>query len=105
MPGVIVPRESDRVRTNWQSYAIRVGCERQGRIMQQLLDEQISTRRGALNAHREQAYPEGTWRAAGSLARSEEAEASAIVLPLFHQLTHEDQDRVIDAVRRATAVR
>ena len=105
IPGVIVPTEPGRARTNWQSYAIRVGREHQRSVMQQLLDERIATRRGAMNAHRERSYPEGTWRAAGSLARSEEAEASAIVLPLFHQLTHEEQDRVIDAVRRVASVR
>ena len=101
--GVTVPKESAGVRTNWQSYAIRVGRGRQRDIMQRLLDEQISTRRGAPNAHRERAYPAGTWRAAGSLARSEEAQESAVVLPLFHELTDREQDRVVDAVRRAVA--
>jgi dTDP-4-amino-4,6-dideoxygalactose transaminase len=69
--------------------------------MQQLLDAGISTRRGVMNAHREAAYPAGTWRAAGSLRESEHAQDSGIVLPLFHQLTEPDQDRVIDQVRRA----
>jgi perosamine synthetase len=101
--GVFVPAEPGSVRTNWQSYAIRVARERRGSVMQRLLDERISTRRGAMNAHRERAYPDGTWRAAGSLARSEEAYDTAIVLPLFHQLTHGEQDRVIDAVTRAAA--
>ena len=63
----------------------------------------IATRRGAMNAHRERAYPEGTWRAPGPLVRSEEAQETAIVLPLFHQLTDAEQDRVIDAVKRAVA--
>jgi dTDP-4-amino-4,6-dideoxygalactose transaminase len=56
-----------------------------------------------MNAHRERAYPEGTWRAAGSLARSEEAQATTVVLPLFHQLTETEQDRVIEALSRAVA--
>ena len=103
VPGVSVPKENGGVRTNWQSYAMRVGPGRQRGVMQRLLDEQISTRRAALNAHRERAYPAGTWRAAGSLARSEEAQETAVVLPLFHQLSHAEQDRVIDAVRRAVA--
>jgi dTDP-4-amino-4,6-dideoxygalactose transaminase len=71
--------------------------------MQQLLDERIATRRGAMNAHREGAYPAGTWRASGPLVRSEEAQETEIVLPLFHQLTDAEQDRVIDAVKRAVA--
>ena len=99
--GVIVPKERAGVRTNWQSYAIRVERGRQRSVMQRLLDDQIATRRAALNAHREPAYPSGSWRAAGPLTRSEEAQDSAVVLPLFHQLTPEEQDRVIDAVRRA----
>jgi perosamine synthetase len=101
--GIALPAEGAGMRTNWQSYAIRVPADKQGPVMQRLLDERIATRRGAMNAHREAAYPEGTWRAAGPLLRSEEAQATAIVLPLFHQLTAIDQDRVIEAVTRAAA--
>ena len=98
--GVAVPQEPEWARTNWQSYAIRVDPRHQREIMQRLLDLGIATRRGVMNAHREAAYPAGTWRAQGSLARSEEAQDSSIVLPLFHQLSFDDQDRVIDAVIR-----
>jgi dTDP-4-amino-4,6-dideoxygalactose transaminase len=100
-PGVAVPREPEWARTNWQSYAIRVEPRRQRRVMQHLLDEGIATRRGAMNAHREPAYPPGTWRAAGPLTHGEEAQDSAIVLPLFHQLTEAEQDAVIQGVMRA----
>ena len=103
IPGVIAPFEPAYARTNWQSYAIRVPAARRLAIMQRLLDERISTRRGAMNAHREAAYPAGSWRAAGSLAASEQAQDTTIVLPLFHQLTDADQDRVVEALRRAMA--
>ena len=66
--------------------------------MQRMLDAGIATRRGVMNAHRERAYPAGTWRAAGSLTQSEEAQDTTVILPLFHQLTEEDQDRVVDAI-------
>jgi len=65
--------------------------------MQRMLDAGVSTRRGVMNAHREAAYPAGTWRAAGPLDRSEQAQNTSIVLPLYHQMTEEDQDRVIEA--------
>jgi dTDP-4-amino-4,6-dideoxygalactose transaminase len=78
---------------------------RQRAVMQALLDEGISTRRGVMNAHRESAYPPGSWRAAGSLARSEEAQDTAIVLPLFHDLRTAEQDRVIDATITAVCGR
>ena len=70
--------------------------------MQALLDQGISTRRGVMNAHQEAAYPPGTWRPGpGGLGVSEEVRDTAIVLPLFHDLTDADQDRVIDAVAAA----
>ncbi len=102
-PDIVPPAEPAGARTNWQSYAIRVPAARRDTVMQRLLDERIATRRGVMNAHREGAYPEGTWRPAGSLARSEEAHATAMVLPLFHQLTEIEQDRVIEALIRAVA--
>jgi dTDP-4-amino-4,6-dideoxygalactose transaminase len=103
--GVTTPPEPEWARSNWQSYAIRVARERQRPIMQTLLDEGISTRRGVMNAHREAAYPAGTWRVAPghSLERSEEAQDTAIMLPLFHDLQERDQDRVIATVIKAVS--
>jgi dTDP-4-amino-4,6-dideoxygalactose transaminase len=103
--GVTTPPEPEWARSNWQSYAIRVARERQRPVMQTLLDEGISTRRGVMNAHREAAYPAGTWRAAPghSLDRSEQAQDTAIMLPLFHDLQERDQDRVIAAVIKAVS--
>ena len=104
-PAITVPVEPAWARSNWQSYAIRVPRGRQRGVMQALLDEGIATRRGVMNAHREAAYPEGTWRVAPGqrLDRSEEAQDTAIMLPLFHDLQDVDQGRVIDAVIRASA--
>ena len=101
--GITTPVEPDWARSNWQSYAIRVSQGRQRAVMQTLLDEGISTRRGVMNVHREPAYPAGTWRAAAGLVRSEEAQETAIILPLFHDHDEADQDRVIDAVIRAVS--
>lgn len=99
------PVEPEWARSNWQSYAVRVPAGRQRGVMQALLDDGISTRRGVMNAHREKAYPPGTWRTAPGqrLDRSEEAQDTAIVLPLFHDLQESDQDRVIDALLRAVS--
>ncbi len=101
--GLEVPVEPDWARSNWQSYAVRVQRNRQRAVMQELLDRGIATRRGAMTAHREASYPPGSWRAAGPLAESEEAQESSIVLPLFHQLTEADQDVVIAALTTAVA--
>jgi len=99
---VIVPGEPRWARSNWQSYAIRIraGIDQQT-LMQKLLDAGVSTRRGVMNVHLEASYPPGSWRMGSRLARSEEAQETAIVLPLYHQLTEEDQDRVVATLSAA----
>ena len=102
--GIAVPREPEWARSNWQSYAVRVGAWiDQRRVMQRLLDQGISTRRGVMNVHLESAYPPDTWRRVGPLVNGEEIQETAIVLPLFHQLTEPEQDQVMDALVAAVA--
>jgi perosamine synthetase len=101
--GVIVPREPAWARSNWQSYAVRLGTGlQQSAVMQHMLDAGISTRRGVMNAHRERAYMDAPNRVAGALTRSEHAQDTALILPLYHQMTEADQDRVVAALREAT---
>ena len=100
---VIVPREPEWARTNWQSFAVRLpSSPNRDQVMQRMLDDRVATRRGVLNAHQQPAYPPQAWRAApGGLVHSEQVSASTVVLPLFHQMTFDDQDRVIDSLTRA----
>ena len=100
--GIVPAVEPEWARTNWQSYTVRLEPPLdQRRVMQQMLDDGVSTRRGVMNAHRERAYPPGSWRAAGSLARGERAQDTVIVLPLYHQMTGDEQQRVVESLRRA----
>jgi dTDP-4-amino-4,6-dideoxygalactose transaminase len=102
MAGVIPAAEPEWARTNWQSYTVRVEAPLdQRRVMQRMLDDGIATRRGVMNVHLERSYPPGSWRAAGPLVKSEQAQRTAIVLPLYHQMTEDDQDRVVASLRRA----
>lgn len=100
-PRVIVPREPAWACSNWQTYAVRLRGADQRTVMQRMLDDGVATRRGVMNAHLEAAYPPGTWRAASSLARSEEAQATAVALPLFHQMTDDEQSRVVSSLTGA----
>jgi dTDP-4-amino-4,6-dideoxygalactose transaminase len=91
------PKEPVWARSNWQSYAVRLddGLDQRA-VMQQLLARGVATRRGVMCAHREPAYPPGTWRAGpGGLTESERAQDRTILLPLFPQLTENDQDFVV----------
>ncbi|MCD4671425.1 MAG: DegT/DnrJ/EryC1/StrS family aminotransferase [Anaerolineaceae bacterium] len=115
IPGVVLPFEPQWARSNWQSYVIRLpeGCD-QRQVMQSMLDDGIATRRGVMCAHREPAYPSGTWSCGiepqecncqkGSCARlrqSELAQDRAIVIPLYVQMNEVDQERVAAALRKA----
>lgn len=101
VPCVAAPSEPSWARSNWQSYAVRLeGLDQRG-VMQRMLDDGVSTRRGVMNAHQERAYPPGTWRAAGPLAQSEAARDACVILPLFHDMTDEDQVRVVASLARA----
>jgi dTDP-4-amino-4,6-dideoxygalactose transaminase len=112
-----LPREPDWARSNWQSFCVRL-AERydQKQVMQKMLDLGISTRRGIMCAHREAAYTPETWSCGArrdlcncahdtceNLRASEEAQDHAIILPLFHDMTLEDQDLVVGALRTACA--
>jgi perosamine synthetase len=99
--GVVAPIEPAWARSNWQSYAVHLERADLRTVMQRMLDNGVATRRGVMNAHMEPAYPEGTWRSAGSLAESERAHRATLVLPLFHQMTTGEQDRVIASLDHA----
>ena len=114
--GITLPVEPPWARTNWQSFCVRLADRLdQVAVMQALLDQNIATRRGVMCSHREPAYGPGTWAcdpgrsvpcdcAAGSckrLVESERAQDHGIILPLFHQMTEADQQRVIAALRAA----
>jgi perosamine synthetase len=115
VPGLGLPVEPDWARSNWQSFCARLpdGCD-QRQVMQSMLDAGVATRRGIMCSHREAAYPPGTWScgigpegcecAAGCcqrLRQSEDAQDRTIILPLFPQMSFEQQDQVVAALRSA----
>lgn len=113
IPGLTLPTEPAWARSNWQSFCVRLpeGIDQRG-AMQALLDRGIATRRGIMNAHREAAWPRGSWRCAdgpdgcpdeppgcSQLAESEKAQDRCILLPLFHDLGGEDFARIVEGLR------
>jgi dTDP-4-amino-4,6-dideoxygalactose transaminase len=100
IPGLILPHEPDWARSNWQSYQIRLpdGCG-QKQVMQRLLDRGIASRRGIMCAHREKPYIESS--SGMLLPESERAQDRAIILPLYPQMTVEEQVHVCEELRAA----
>jgi perosamine synthetase len=118
LTGLKLPTEPAWARSNWQSYCIRLPEQvDQQHVMQTILDAGISTRRGIMCVHREPAYQVEAWTCGidretcicevGKCARlpeSEQGQDHAILLPIFHQMTEEEQDRVVKILKTACRV-
>lgn len=116
VPGLGLPQQPAWARTNWQSYCVRLPKHAdQRQVMQQMLDEGIATRRGIMCAHMEPAYQApNTWRCAESsctptgncpnLIESVRAQNEGVILPLFAEISSEDQEKVAQSLRRALTV-
>lgn len=102
IPGIQAPFEPAWARSNWQSYCATLGPDwRQQETMQLLLERGIATRRGIMCAHREPAYRNQPWRAAGSLKHSEWAQDQNLLLPLYPQMSSGEQSTVTGELARA----
>ncbi len=104
IPGLEPPYDPPYAQRTWQSYCVRI-TERAaiGRteLMRRLLADGIPTRRGVMAIHHEASYPETT----GPLAHTDAATAEVLMLPLFPDLSDEQQDYVIERLaRHAVAV-
>jgi perosamine synthetase len=115
MPELGLPMEPDWARSNWQSFCVRLpeGSD-QRQIMQHMLEAGVATRRGIMCSHREPAYPVGTWSCGEepeicgcdkgrcrNLKHSEEAQDGTAILPLFPDMTFEQQNQVVAALAEA----
>jgi dTDP-4-amino-4,6-dideoxygalactose transaminase len=98
--GLAAPVELEWARSNWQSYCVSLHPDiHQLGVMQQMLDSGVATRRGIMCIHMEHAYADLQQR--HPLQRSEAARDHAILLPLFPQMTDDEQAHVVDALTRA----
>jgi dTDP-4-amino-4,6-dideoxygalactose transaminase len=66
-------------------------------LMQALLDRGISTRRGIMASHRELPYRHARWES--ELLETNAATDECVILPLFHQMTEQEQEFVIESIR------
>jgi perosamine synthetase len=115
IPGLKLPTEPAWARSNWQSYCVRLPtqCD-QRHVMQVMLDARISTRRGIMCSHREPAYQQELWSCGTTkqacqckpgqcdrLLESEKAQDRTILLPLFHDITEQEHDHIVQAFKTA----
>ena len=93
IPGLGLPQEPSWAHSNWQSYCVRLpeGVDQRA-VMQHLLDAGVASRRGIMCTHREPAYADLSCRF--PLPHSEAAQQRCIILPLYIQMTEEEQELV-----------
>lgn len=93
IPGLAVPGDRADTKTNWQSYCVLLpeGADQRA-VMQSMLDDGISTRRGVMCIHREPAYaqPPESEGVRFPLPVSEQAQDRGVILPMFSGMTVED---------------
>jgi len=102
---LLPPHEPAGLRHNYQSYMTRLAPNApisRDQLMQCLLDHGISTRRGIMATHKEMPYDSPRWE--HLLPETERATRETIILPLFHQLTEEEQDYILDMISEAGRV-
>ena len=104
--------EPSWAKTNWQTLVVKLPQgTNQKSVMQLMLNAGIATRRGVMCAHREQAYAEKMWRCSSrsyrcgcqgydcpNLAISEHLQNNTIAIPLFHDITYEQQCNVVNVL-------
>jgi len=93
-----LPGDPPGGRTNHQSYWVLLGREvgtGRDELLAALAAQGIGARRGIMAAHLE---PACTGLAHDPLPVTERLSRDSLILPLFHDLTEDDQDRVVRAV-------
>ena len=98
---LVPPAVPTDCRHNFQSYMVRLeNTAPIGRddLMQELLDRGIATRRGIMAIHREAPYRDARWD--NQLPQTEYVTDNTIILPLFYNMTEEEQDYVIDCIEQ-----
>ncbi|MEW4562459.1 DegT/DnrJ/EryC1/StrS family aminotransferase [Bremerella sp. JC770] len=102
-PWLTPPMIPDYAKSTFQSYAVQLSANApvsRDQLMQQLLDEQVATRRGIMLSHLEAPYQSPT--AAYHLPQSELASAQSLLLPLFASMTDQDLNQVLTTIGQLT---
>jgi perosamine synthetase len=99
VPGLVTPSDPPYGTTNYQSYSVLLDADfpiARNELMAALQNEGISSRRGVMAIHREPAYAD---HANDLLPNTDHVTDQSIILPMYHQMTSSDIERVAAIVR------
>jgi perosamine synthetase len=97
---IVTPKAPEGTRPNWQSYAIRISPQSpvsRNEVAQRLLDAGVACRPAYMACHMQPAYRDLTTR----LPATEAALAEVLILPMYPQMTDEEQAHVTSMLVRA----
>jgi len=100
VPWLDPPHEPAGLRHSYQSYMVRLASDApisRDDLMQGLLDRGVATRRGIMAIHREAPY-RGDWDRVLPITNA--VTDSTMILPLYHEMTQDEQDYVIECVEQ-----
>jgi dTDP-4-amino-4,6-dideoxygalactose transaminase len=105
VPGLRPVRDPDYGTTNYQAFWVLLDDDvvpERNDVLAALAEAGVSARRGIMAAHLEPAYADSI---PTPLPVTELLTGRSIILPLHHELTHEQQDLVVDTLRAAIGAR
>lgn len=106
VPGLRCVQDPDYGTSNYQSFWIQLSrpfpVDREG-LLAKLAQDGISARRGIMASHLQPAYA-GHSGYMVALPVTERLTADTLILPLYHEMSEADQDRVIASVLSASAL-
>jgi dTDP-4-amino-4,6-dideoxygalactose transaminase len=106
IPGLRAVADPEWGTSNFQSFWVEVLPEfplGRDEVLMHLADDEISARRGIMAAHRQPAYA-GRDTGSATLEVTERLTDNTLILPVFHQLTDEELERVVDSLRGAAGL-
>lgn len=105
IPDLAMARDPGYGTTNYQGFWIVLPPGfpvSRNELLRLLAEAGVSARRGVMAAHLEPAY---SGEPSPSLPVTERLTASSVTLPLFHEMTEEQQDHVVSVIRAAATLR
>jgi dTDP-4-amino-4,6-dideoxygalactose transaminase len=105
IPGLTTATDPGYGTSNYQSFWVALPGDfpvSRNDLLQRLADGGVSARRGIMAAHLEPAYAGP--QAPVSLPVTERLSATSLILPLFHQLTQDEQDQVVAVIFEAAGL-
>ncbi len=100
-PNIVAPQKHDGARHTYQTYAVYLKRGSRDKIIQRLAEKGIETQIGTYALHLLTAFKH--LRRIGSLRNSEKLYHRLLALPMAYDLTHEDQQYVVDELVKCLA--